>query len=204
MSTIQDDILDRIRGQDRGKVFTPKDFLDLGSRDAADQSLSRLVKERRDSAARARSLSLSPSERAARHPHRPGPGRNRRGVGPADGQPGASFRSGGGQPTGAIDPGAGQTGVPDGRADPPGADRRHGVPDSARGPERVAGGEPDQCDGVPGAAASRANGRGRTGGRAPAAGCRRTSGRSFSGMRGTRRTGSRPSSAKSFRTRRSW
>ena len=44
MSTIQDDILDRIRGHDRGKVFTPKDFLDLGSRDAADQSLSRLVK----------------------------------------------------------------------------------------------------------------------------------------------------------------
>ncbi len=44
MGTIQDDILNRIRGQDRGKVFTPKDFLDLGSRDAADQSLSRLVK----------------------------------------------------------------------------------------------------------------------------------------------------------------
>ena len=44
MSTMQDDILDRIRGHDRGKVFTPKDFLDLGSRDAADQSLSRLVR----------------------------------------------------------------------------------------------------------------------------------------------------------------
>lgn len=44
MSTIQDTILDRIRGQGRGKVFTPKDFLDLGSRDAADQSLSRLAK----------------------------------------------------------------------------------------------------------------------------------------------------------------
>jgi Family of unknown function (DUF6088) len=44
MSTIQDDILDRIRGHDRGRVFTPKDFLDLGSRDAADQSLSRLVR----------------------------------------------------------------------------------------------------------------------------------------------------------------
>ena len=44
MSTIQDDILDRIRGHDRGKVFTPKDFLDLGSRDAADQSLSRLAR----------------------------------------------------------------------------------------------------------------------------------------------------------------
>jgi hypothetical protein len=44
MSTIRDDILDRIRGHERGKVFTPKDFLDLSSRDAADQSLSRLVK----------------------------------------------------------------------------------------------------------------------------------------------------------------
>ncbi len=44
MSTIQNEIIDRIRGQGRGKVFTPKDFLDLGSRDAADQSLSRLVK----------------------------------------------------------------------------------------------------------------------------------------------------------------
>ncbi len=44
MSTIQNEIIDRIRGQGRGKVFTPKDFLDLGSRDAADKSLSRLVK----------------------------------------------------------------------------------------------------------------------------------------------------------------
>ena len=31
MSTMQDAILDRIRGHDRGKVFTPKDFLDLGT-----------------------------------------------------------------------------------------------------------------------------------------------------------------------------
>lgn len=44
MGTIQEAVLDRIRGLGRGKVFTPKDFLDLGSRDAADQSLSRLVK----------------------------------------------------------------------------------------------------------------------------------------------------------------
>jgi hypothetical protein len=43
-TTVQDDILSRIRSQGRGKVFIPKDFLDLGSRDAADQSLSRLVK----------------------------------------------------------------------------------------------------------------------------------------------------------------
>lgn len=44
MSTIQNAVLDRIRSQGRGKVFIPKDFLDLGSRGAADQSLSRLVK----------------------------------------------------------------------------------------------------------------------------------------------------------------
>ncbi len=43
-STVQNTILARIRQQGRGKVFIPKDFLDLGSRDAADQSLSRLVR----------------------------------------------------------------------------------------------------------------------------------------------------------------
>jgi hypothetical protein len=44
VNAMQDKILDRIRTQDRGKVFIPKDFLDLGSRAAADQSLSRLVR----------------------------------------------------------------------------------------------------------------------------------------------------------------
>jgi hypothetical protein len=44
MNAIQDKILAQIRKQGRGKVFIPKDFLDLGSRDAADKSLSRLVK----------------------------------------------------------------------------------------------------------------------------------------------------------------
>ncbi|QVL33036.1 type IV toxin-antitoxin system AbiEi family antitoxin domain-containing protein [Telmatocola sphagniphila] len=43
--TIQDSILKRIRREGRGKVFIPKDFLDLGSRAAADQSLSRLVRQ---------------------------------------------------------------------------------------------------------------------------------------------------------------
>jgi len=43
MNAIRNKILDRIRTCDRGKVFIPKDFLDLGSRDAADKSLSRLV-----------------------------------------------------------------------------------------------------------------------------------------------------------------
>ena len=44
MSTVQDEILDRIRQKGRGKVFTPKDFLDLANRDAVDQALSRMVK----------------------------------------------------------------------------------------------------------------------------------------------------------------
>ncbi len=37
-------ILKRTRGKRRGWVFTPKDFLDLGSRAAVDQALSRLTR----------------------------------------------------------------------------------------------------------------------------------------------------------------
>ena len=43
-TNIQDKIADRLHRQGRGKVFTPKDFLDLGSREAVDQALSRLTK----------------------------------------------------------------------------------------------------------------------------------------------------------------
>lgn len=45
MSTITDQITRRIHGKGRGWVFTPKDFLDMGSRTAVDQVLSRLVKQ---------------------------------------------------------------------------------------------------------------------------------------------------------------
>jgi Family of unknown function (DUF6088) len=45
MSSLTDKIIRRIRAHGRGKwVCTPKDFLDLGNRDAVDQALSRLVK----------------------------------------------------------------------------------------------------------------------------------------------------------------
>jgi hypothetical protein len=45
MSAVQDRILKRVRSQKAGAcVFTPKDFLDLGSRASVDQGLSRLVK----------------------------------------------------------------------------------------------------------------------------------------------------------------
>ena len=43
MDTMRENVLDRIRSSGRGAVFTPKDFLDLGSRDAADQALSLLT-----------------------------------------------------------------------------------------------------------------------------------------------------------------
>ena len=45
MIPIAQKIMERVSEHDRGKwVFTPKDFLDLGSREAVDQALSRLVK----------------------------------------------------------------------------------------------------------------------------------------------------------------
>lgn len=45
MSGVADKILHRVRGHGRGvRVYTPKDFLDLGSRASVDQALSRLSK----------------------------------------------------------------------------------------------------------------------------------------------------------------
>lgn len=41
---LHDKITGRLNRMGRGNVFTPKDFGDLGSRDAVDQALSRLVK----------------------------------------------------------------------------------------------------------------------------------------------------------------
>jgi hypothetical protein len=43
MGGIGGQIVKRIQGRGRGSVWTPKDFLDLGSRAAVDQSLRRLV-----------------------------------------------------------------------------------------------------------------------------------------------------------------
>jgi hypothetical protein len=40
---IQSKVLDRIYGHGRGRVFTPKSFLDLGSRTAVDKALNRLA-----------------------------------------------------------------------------------------------------------------------------------------------------------------
>ena len=46
MNGIGDKILRRVRGHGRGEwVGTPHDFIDLGSRDAVDKALSRLVKQ---------------------------------------------------------------------------------------------------------------------------------------------------------------
>jgi hypothetical protein len=42
--SVQDQILRRIRAKQRGSIFVPVDFLDLGSRAAIDQALSRIVR----------------------------------------------------------------------------------------------------------------------------------------------------------------
>lgn len=44
MNAAHSQILDRVQRARPGSVFTPKDFLDLASRDAADQALSRLAR----------------------------------------------------------------------------------------------------------------------------------------------------------------
>jgi hypothetical protein len=45
MQSIDSKIVSRIYGSGRGSVFTPSRFLDLGSRDAVDKALSRLVQK---------------------------------------------------------------------------------------------------------------------------------------------------------------
>lgn len=45
MDSIQDKVFSRIQNWGRGTVFTPKDFLDLASRDATDQALHRLMQD---------------------------------------------------------------------------------------------------------------------------------------------------------------
>jgi hypothetical protein len=44
MEAVQNQLHDRIRQAGPGRIFTPKDFLDLVNRDAADQALSRLAR----------------------------------------------------------------------------------------------------------------------------------------------------------------
>jgi hypothetical protein len=44
MTAVPGKILDLIRSRGRGNVFTSKDFLDLGTREAVDQALSRLAR----------------------------------------------------------------------------------------------------------------------------------------------------------------
>lgn len=44
MSAVSDRIMKRVRGQGRGWVFTPRHFIDFGTRGAVDMALSRLAK----------------------------------------------------------------------------------------------------------------------------------------------------------------
>ena len=45
MTVVATTLIKRIRAKQRGWVFTPKDFLDVGTRVAVDQTLSRLVQK---------------------------------------------------------------------------------------------------------------------------------------------------------------
>lgn len=45
MNAVADTVIRRIRAKGRGWVFTPKDFLDVGTRATVDQTLSRLVRK---------------------------------------------------------------------------------------------------------------------------------------------------------------
>lgn len=45
MQSVDSQIVHRIRGTGRGSVFSPHDFIDLGSRDVVDKVLSRLVRK---------------------------------------------------------------------------------------------------------------------------------------------------------------
>lgn len=44
MSAMTDRIMKRVRGKGRGWVFTPKHFIDFGTRGSVDMALSRLAK----------------------------------------------------------------------------------------------------------------------------------------------------------------
>lgn len=43
MAAVADRIINHVRGKGRGWAFTPKDFLDLGTRASVDMALSRLA-----------------------------------------------------------------------------------------------------------------------------------------------------------------
>jgi len=45
MKSVEDSIIKRVRRRGRGAVFTPFDFLSVGSRDSVDQGLSRLARK---------------------------------------------------------------------------------------------------------------------------------------------------------------
>ena len=47
MAAVADRIINRVRGKGRGWAFTPKDFLDLGTRASVDMALSRLAEQGR-------------------------------------------------------------------------------------------------------------------------------------------------------------
>ena len=85
MDNLQRRILARVRRDGKGKVFIPKDFLDLGSREAVDQALGRMARAG-DIQRLGRGLILRPiHEPPPRNLDDSGHGRDRKCVGSPDG-----------------------------------------------------------------------------------------------------------------------
>jgi hypothetical protein len=82
MAAVADRIINRVRGKGRGWAFTPKDFLELGTRASVDMALSRLAGQGRvrriepaSTITRSYTLSLAPLRPIWIGLHRPCPNR---------------------------------------------------------------------------------------------------------------------------------
>ena len=99
MSRMVDKIMKRVSAHGNGKwVCTPKDFLDLGSREAVDQALCRLVKAGSAASGWSWPVRHAEGQRGAEAPRSGQSGCRHRSVARRDGVPHHAGRSGGCEP----------------------------------------------------------------------------------------------------------
>lgn len=112
VARLQDVLLNQIIRQGRGKVFTPKDFLELGSRDAVDQALSRLVKDGSIQRLGRGLYYYPPDLSTAWNPSLPGSRRDRRRSGASNWKQHCSIRRDGSESAWALHSSTSQAGLP--------------------------------------------------------------------------------------------
>ena len=156
MTRLADRIMKRLRAHGRGRwVCTPKDFLDLGSREAVDQALSRLVRTGRLRRA-GRGLYDLPRTSAVLGPARAGRSRRSpRRARAARRHPDHARRRDGRPPPRTHQRGAGQARIRHRRRHAHFRDRRRNGPAPARGTPRHALGGPPGGPGGPGSSLAR-------------------------------------------------